>query len=48
MLTKEQLLAIARKNNVPLFTQERDYVQSYFFRDCTKITQTLYSKEEPV
>ena len=30
MLTKEQLSVLARKNGIPLFTQERDYVQVLF------------------
>ena len=30
MLTKEQLSVMARRNGIPLFTQERDYVQVLF------------------
>lgn len=40
MITKEELAKIARINNVPLFTQEREYIQTLFLSRLSVIKES--------
>ena len=44
MITREQLQGFANVNGVPLFTQERDYVQALFLSRLYKLEAPLIFK----